>query len=331
MDVEDRAPDVVFLCGAGTNWDSKMIITEDGFGSADFVDLQTLQLVVPRRPKLLVAVGAYCDEFGATAVELGVCSTVLVLNDLLPPGASDSYELISLLFKEFVRVNGREDVATVVKRSIASMDEHKGGTTQKYARLYTALRAVAPPQKLVCNLGACRVKDTEGAAAIRARQNARVFRLRVFDGQAQLLSDTIDAFERKCTHNQLILYGGAGCGRTELASQVRRQHALSRPSRSRPSRSHVLMSCFVPSLPCRVLFTRSLVVFCSLAPFSCFIFWFSVLVCTTPWAPPCNPLPYALRPLTTLPPAPLAGRREEGRHLKPWSVCLFSLFCPGGS
>jgi hypothetical protein len=57
MDVEDRAPDVVFLCGAGTSWDNKAIITEDGFGSADFVDLQTLQLVLPRRPKLLVAVG----------------------------------------------------------------------------------------------------------------------------------------------------------------------------------------------------------------------------------------------------------------------------------
>ena len=57
MDVEDRAPDVVCLCGAGTSWDNKAIITEDGFGSADFVDLQTLQLVLPRRPKLLVAVG----------------------------------------------------------------------------------------------------------------------------------------------------------------------------------------------------------------------------------------------------------------------------------
>ena len=68
-----------------------------------------------------ICLRVYCDEFGATAVELGVCSTVLVLDDSLPAGANDAYELISLLFKELVRVNGSEDVATVVKRSIATL------------------------------------------------------------------------------------------------------------------------------------------------------------------------------------------------------------------
>jgi hypothetical protein len=149
---------------------------------------------------LSICLRVYCDEFGATAVELGVCSTVLVLDDSLPAGANDAYELISLLFKELVRVNGSEDVATVVKRSIATMDEKKKGSTSKYARLYTALRAVAPPQKLVCNLGACRVKDTEGAAAIRARQNPRVFRLRVFDGPHSYSRSLTDPHRLHNTH-----------------------------------------------------------------------------------------------------------------------------------
>jgi len=184
MDIEDKAADVVFLCGAGTSWDNKMIICEDGFGTADFVDMQTLQLVIPLRPKLLIAVGAYCDDFGTTAVELGVCSAVLVLDDSLPPGAGDTLELISILFKDLVRVSGADDVPTVVKRSIAAMEQRRPGGPAQYARLYTALRAVAPPQKLICNLGACRVKDTEGSAAVRARQNPRVFRLRSFDGCA---------------------------------------------------------------------------------------------------------------------------------------------------
>ena len=50
MDIEDKAIDVVFLCGAGTSWDNLKIIAEDGFGTADFVDLQTLPLVVPQVP-----------------------------------------------------------------------------------------------------------------------------------------------------------------------------------------------------------------------------------------------------------------------------------------
>jgi len=182
--------------------------------------MQTLQLVIPQRPKLLIAVGRVCDEFGAIVTELGVCSTVLVLDDLLPPGASDSYELISHLFKDLVRVNGQDDVATVAKRAIDAMEQRRTGGPAQYARLYTALRAVAPPQKLVCNVGSCRVRDSEGAAAIRARQNPRVFRLRAFDGRSPLMWDMINAMERKCTHNRVILYGGAGCGRTELASQM---------------------------------------------------------------------------------------------------------------
>jgi len=39
-------------------------------------------------------------------------------------------------------------------------------------------------------------------------------------GRSQIMWDIIDAFEKKCTHNRAILYGGSGCGRTELASQV---------------------------------------------------------------------------------------------------------------
>jgi hypothetical protein len=220
FDVDDRTPDVVFLCGAGTSWDNAKIIAEDGFGSAEYVDMQTLQLVIPRRPKLLIAVGAFCNEFGTTATELGVCSTVLVLDDSLPPGASDSYELISHLFKDFVRMNGQEDVPTIAKRAITTMEERRPGGPAQYARLYTALRAVAPPQRLLCNVGSCRVRDTEGSAAIRARQNPRVFRLRAFDGRSFAMWEILDVMERKCTHNRVILYGGAGCGRTELVAQM---------------------------------------------------------------------------------------------------------------
>ena len=220
MDLEERTPDVVFLCGTGTSWDNLKIITEDGFGSADFVDMQTLKLVVPQRPKLLIAVGPFCDEFGTTASELGVSACVLVLDDSLPPGASDAYELISMLFKDLVRVNGSEEVVTVVQRAIATMEQQRPGSTGTYARVYSALRAVAPPQKLVCSLGACRVKDADASAAIRARQNPRVFRLRSFDGRSQTMWDIIDAFERKCSHNVVILHGGPGVGRTELAAQL---------------------------------------------------------------------------------------------------------------
>ena len=220
IDVFDATPDVIFLCGTGTSWDSLKVIVEDGFGTADFVDMQTLQLVIPQRPKLLVAVGAFCEEFGATCVELGVCSTVLVLDDTTPPGASDSYQLISQLFKELVRVNGAETTSAAVKRTVATMEELRPGTTKSYARVYTSLRAVAPPQVLACCLGGCRVKDAEGSAAIRAQQNPRVFRLRTYDSRSQIMHDLLDAFEKRCTHSRAVLHGGAGCGRTELAAQV---------------------------------------------------------------------------------------------------------------
>jgi hypothetical protein len=237
MDVEDKTPDVVFLCGAGTSWDNAQLIVEDGFGTADFVDLQSLQLVIPKRPKLLVAVGAYCKEFGETAVELGVCSTVLVLDDSFPPGASDSFELLALLFKELLRANGSQDVASVVKQSIQAMEERRPGSTKKYARAYTALRAVAPVERMVCKQGSCRVKDTQGSAAIRAQQNPRVFRNRIFDGRSQVMHDMIDAMEKRCTHNRVVLYGGSGAGRSELAAQLMLWY-LDRSPSSSPPESH---------------------------------------------------------------------------------------------
>ncbi len=46
-----------------------------------------------------------------------------------------------------------------------------------------------------------RVRDTQGMAAMRARQHTRVFRQLGFDGRSEEMWRIIDAMEKRCSHN----------------------------------------------------------------------------------------------------------------------------------
>jgi len=148
-------PDIVILCGSGTAWDDKRLILEDGFGSADFVDLGDLHLLIPRRPRLLVAVGNFCENFGKLATQEGVAPVCLVVNDTDSAGSADAYEFLSLVLKGMVRgKNGKTSVKDVFDEVCKSLEADKRPAT--YASLFTALRAVAPAKPLPLMQGTCR-------------------------------------------------------------------------------------------------------------------------------------------------------------------------------
>lgn len=201
----EEDPDIVVLCGSGTTWDDNKIILEDGFGSADFVDLGNLNLLMPRRPKLLVAVGNFCQNFGKMATDEGVAPVVLIVNDTDAAGSADAYEFLSLVLKGMVRgKNGKSSVRDVFDEVCKSMEEQKRPAT--YASMYTALRAVAPQKQLPLAQGTCRVLDSQGMAALRARQIPRVFRQLGWDGRSEPMWTVIDSMERNCLFNSMLAF-----------------------------------------------------------------------------------------------------------------------------
>jgi hypothetical protein len=155
MEESGRAPDLLVLSGSGTSWDNKLIL-EDGFGSADFVDLDSIHLVVPMRPKMVVAVGSFGSKFGEIMTEEGVTPSVLILDDSEAAGATESYELLALMLKALLRSQSVPglSVREIFNRLCASM-ELKGRKTT-YAGLWTALPAVAPYAPLPLTQGTCR-------------------------------------------------------------------------------------------------------------------------------------------------------------------------------
>jgi hypothetical protein len=155
MEESDRAPDILVMSGSGTSYDEKLIL-EDGFGSADFMDLDNMHLLVPMRPKLLVAIGSFSPKFGQIVSEEGVAPAVLLLDNSEKEGALESYEVLALMLKAMLRGQGAPgmSVKTIFDRLRTSL-EQKGRTTS-YASLWTALPAVAPYMPLPLAQGTCR-------------------------------------------------------------------------------------------------------------------------------------------------------------------------------
>mmetsp|Transcript_12410 Transcript_12410/g.31150 ORF Transcript_12410/g.31150 Transcript_12410/m.31150 type:complete len:886 (-) Transcript_12410:127-2784(-) len=214
----EEDPDIVIMCGSGTSWDDGKLLVEDGFASADLVDLGDLHLVIPKRPKLLVGIGNFSHNFGKLATEEGVAPVVILLNDTEAVGSADSYEFLSLVLKGLVRSQEKMTIKQSFDQVAQKFQEEKRPAT--YAAIFTALRAMAPPRPLPVMQGTCRVLDMSGMAALRARQNPRVFRQLGFDGRSQEMWAMIDGMERTCAYNKVIISGSTGSGRTEIAAQL---------------------------------------------------------------------------------------------------------------
>ncbi|EKX54997.1 hypothetical protein GUITHDRAFT_131951 [Guillardia theta CCMP2712] len=219
MDEEDKDYDIVFLTGAGTSWDQKSFLLEDGYGMADYVDLTTIRLVIPKVPKLMIVVGQFGDEFAKILVEEGVCPVVFLFDDTIAEGSSTFSPFVQTLIAAIVDSMGKENLDVVARRSMeAFKSEHPA--CDNFVKLYIALRAIAPAGSLKLNQGACRLSERNGCAAMRTRQSARVHHNMAYDGRSEIMVSVLDAFDRRCTHTAALLHGPSGCGRTELMAQL---------------------------------------------------------------------------------------------------------------
>jgi hypothetical protein len=220
FDENGGPPDILFLSGSGTSWDDEHLIVEDGFGSADFVELVDLKLVIPEQPKLIIAVGSFCERFCQSAIEEGVSPLLLVLDDV-GVGAQHGYQAVATILKELLKMEGLKSASDLLRIfENVSLEFSKQGLAPDLFRLYTAYAAVAPVIPLTLFPGTCRVRDTHNIASLRAKQSWRVFRQIAFEGRSPSMWKIINAIERNCTHTVVLLHGESGCGRTELAAQV---------------------------------------------------------------------------------------------------------------
>ncbi len=220
FDENGGPPDVLVLCGSGTSWDDSHLIVEDDFGSADFVELVSLKLVIPQPPKVLVAVGAFSNRFGESAIEEAVAPIVLLLDDT-GLGATEGYEAVAQIFRELLKTEVLTEASQISKIfAEVKMKFWNGIQKADFLRLYTAHRAIAPVIPMRVLPGKCGVQDNHEIAALRAIQCFRVFRQISFEGRSPMMSQIINAIERNCTHTIVLLNGESGCGRTELAAQI---------------------------------------------------------------------------------------------------------------
>ena len=220
FDENGGPPDILVLSGSGTSWDDAHLIVEDGFGSADFVELVDLKLVIPEQPKLMIAVGSYCERFCQFAIEEGVSPLLLVLDDV-GVGAQYGYQAVATILRELLEMEGLKSASDLQKIfENVSLKFGKQGLAPDNLRLYTAHSAVAPVIPLKLFPGTCRVQDTHSIASLRAKQSWRVFRQLAFEGRSPSMWKIINAIERNCSHTVVLLHGESGCGRTELAAQV---------------------------------------------------------------------------------------------------------------